>query len=354
MSHVCWCIWLGGIKAPNPAQLFVIAMGNKLMSSANRYISELLYGDFANYSEDRFSQIFSATFNNSVQFQNAFLDYIGVKKKGELTAETQFACWVNNEISKLDILIKENGKPIIVIESKIEAPLTKKQLQQYNNISKINQCLKICFVKYYQNESKLSRKWRVLYWRNFYSYLTVKKTLLDDIIALNFIYALEDFEMEHPANIKEMDIRKLVQVLYVIRNREKPEMGDIGNVFRTMNHVQNMLEDIFRKAAKRTILTKRVGKNFRAKMKISYWQEEEKSDHLIYFCCYTKLSKPYNKYDHIGVGLFLHKNERDYDLEAYVQEVGTKNLKLFTYPKQDVNCLEFEDKAIKFWESKLK
>ena len=138
--------------------------------------------------------------------------------------------------------------------------------------------------------------------------------------------------------------------------QESRGLGDVykRQVFRTMNHVQNMLEDIFRKAAKRTILTKRVGKNFRAKMKISYWHEEEKSDHLIYFCCYTKLSKPYNKYDHIGVGLFLYKNERDYDLAAYVQEVGTKNMKLFTYPKQDVNCLEFEDKAIKFWESKLK
>lgn len=113
------------------------------------YLAEVLKGNYGNYSEDRLSQIFSATFNNSTFFKRAFLHTISITKIPEfnkLISKTQMNFGSSNEDARIDIIIYKDNRPFIIIENKVESPLTKSQIIKYNKIKQLNKCKKVALV----------------------------------------------------------------------------------------------------------------------------------------------------------------------------------------------------------------
>lgn len=320
------------------------------------YLTEALYGNYTMEGEDRISQIFSASFNHSVIFQRAVMQFFNLSFQAELHSDTQITYTVNDRPAKLDILIKKSNSNLIVVENKIDAPLTKQQLSKYDKVSAIKKCKKYCFVKHYKTISEISKTWNICYWGDFYIRLVSLEE--KDFVTNNFIAILKKYDMERPSVIKKTDLKNLSKAFHSIRYENRPHFNYNQPIFEAVVDFKKILEDIFRKAAKHDIILKRTGKTFRPSMHFSYWWEDvdiKKGKELLWIGCQAKMVKPHNKIDRFGAALLLYNKSEKYDIVAYVGNAGDSwDDDMYYFPKKDLNCLEFEHEAIKYWSRKLK
>jgi hypothetical protein len=324
------------------------------MTATGSYLKESLHGDYAMGSEDRLSQIFSASFNHSDVFRKAVFQFLNISTKLPSKSVTQNHHLSRGESAKLDILLSSSSADCIVIENKINAPLTNHQLKKYDHITKTKHCQKYCFVKHYKIVAEVLGGWRIRYWGDFYiSLLTLKEI---DFVTANFIEILKEYGMERPHLIKKTDLKALSRALHIIRFKDKPMLTFNGPTFETIVTFKMFLEDVFRKAAKEPILKKKAGKSFRPNMRVSWWYEEKKKGkEWLWIGCGVKLQKAYNEIKSFGAALILYDKENKYDAIVYVEGTdGNWCLPIEYYPKKDINCLEFEKMALKYWSKKLK
>jgi hypothetical protein len=239
------------------------------------YFSEALDGGYKYGSEDRLSQIFSASFNYSKVFRQGVSGFFKLGRLGQAASVTQRQYRVRKGRAKLDILLhNQKGEPLAAIENKIEAPLKRKQLKKYNSIDEIKGCPKICFVKYYKGKSDLQNQWDIRYWGDFYLHLVSMKAR--DEFTDHFMATLKEYGMERPSEIKKAELIMLARALHSIRFLDKPFISNSGPTFETLVTLERFLEDLFRKAAKDQILQDRAGKKFRPNMKVSWWYIKKK------------------------------------------------------------------------------
>lgn len=317
------------------------------------YLTEALYGNYNFLGENRLSQAFSSSYNHSVLFQKAVMDFFDLKFQRSLKSETQYAFPKYKNPALIDILIFNRNRTHIVIENKIDAPLTRHQLHKYDKITEIRRCKKICFVKHYKSVVELKDNWSVRYWGDFYIHLEMLKE--KDFVIANFIELLKEYGMERPSVILKKDLKSLATTLKKIRFDNKPDFIVKSSEFETMLAFKLMMEDVFRKAAKETVLTKRAGKTFRAKMSFSWWYDKNKKvKEWLWFGCQTTLKKEYKGIKNFGAALLLYDENEKYDVVAYISEQSGDWIDYKCYPKKDLNCLDFESMAIKFWKLKLK
>jgi hypothetical protein len=317
------------------------------------YLSEVLYGNYPTYSEDRLSQIFSATFNHSAEFRRTVATFLTTNPLKNATASTQVFYPVGQEGAQIDILLSSRKKARIVIENKIDAQLTHGQLKKYDRISDLNHCNKYCFVKHYQKIARFPTWWNILYWGDFYVSLKAQKNL--DFLSHNFINILEEYGMDRPEKIAKNDIQTLASALYQIRYKDKPNFAYSDPIFENLVILKKFMEDTFRRASKEPILLKRAGKAFRAKFRVSWWYEEKKKGkEWLWIGCEVTLRKQYNNIDAFGAALLLYDKQKKYKLLAYVNRKDKEDWEEEHYRRREINCSEFENMAIKFWIKKLK
>ncbi|MBE0569911.1 MAG: PD-(D/E)XK nuclease family protein, partial [Ignavibacteriaceae bacterium] len=291
------------------------------------YLEEILQGNYSNYNEDRLSQIFSASFNESNLFRQSFLKTIDIKpvRTGELYSKTQINYGSLNEDSRIDIIIYRKRSPFIIIENKVDSPLGISQLKKYYKIKELARTKKIALVKYYFQSFDQIYPWKIYHWSEFYlvlrNLLDKPKLKRDDkSIISNFVKHLELMRMARVNKISAMELRDLAIVLNKIKMSDKPHTAlSNKNIFDTGLNLISVLEDIIELTRQEKVIANRIGKNFRAAPYLSWWYGDDDLNVTglsITVDLMVKRSK--NKIKSIGTGIFFYNNSpKRYFISTY-------------------------------------
>jgi hypothetical protein len=121
--------------------------------------------------ENRLSEVFSASFNNSKMFQKLFLSFIGHPFTNNLRSLTQKNFKVGDRNVYIDVcIIDAKGKTVIIIENKIGSSLEQRQLKTYNKVDQLNHAKKIALVKHYFEPLPNGLGWRVCHWTDLHEF----------------------------------------------------------------------------------------------------------------------------------------------------------------------------------------
>jgi len=325
------------------------------------YIKEILTGDYSNYCEDRLSQLFSASFNNSEIFKKIFFNVIKEEYKsgGKYSSRTQKYYSPQNENARIDIIIDLNERPIIIIENKVESSLTSHQLEKYNTIQELRGCSKYAIVKHYFENIAKNAGWTIYHWADFYVELKKKhnnhiSNQSDNFIISNFIEHLELMQMTRVNIISQKKLMDFSGVLKQIRNEKKPSVALAQkNFFETGNQITAMLEEIVNRVRQEDVLITKIGTSFRYTPRLNWWYEDEKHipDHRdigIYVFLPVKNSK--NEIACLGTGIFFYnKNPKKYTISIYASDKNEEWKQNVTYKKRDLIFEDYAKQVISNW-----
>ena len=319
------------------------------------YLSELIYGDYANSSEDRLSQIFSASFNHSPVFQKAILRLMELSCRPHYSSETQDVYDVGGEKCKIDISLKFKNKPHVIIENKIDAPLFARQLRTYNRIQALQNVKKFSIVKAYKPEEDYPSNWQIIHWHDIHELL--KRECSDDFICRNFIEILEEHNMMVPKRITRAELRGLAEGLHYIRESRQPSFALSGNVFETIIKYKAMLNEIWSMAKRDDIIRRRVGKNFRCAPGVSSWTDGDIPRGGRWFLCLwwnVRLLSKRKGIRFIDTGIYLRKRKGLFDITAGVRDNSGTWIEHVNYRKKDLVFADYAKQVISFWRRKLR
>lgn len=320
------------------------------------FIYELVAGRHAEYNEDRLTQIFTALFNKSSGFRQIACEFLEIKDEDNLKAETQPYYKTGKDVGRLDIRIKRNNRIIMIIENKINALLTKKQLDKYdNNLRGIRACPRAVITKWYPDID--CGKWKKYRWSEFYECCINKSNNLsktDSFLLDEFLKYLEELGMKKVSIISKKKLRDVADVLYHIRSEAKP-MVSLGNkqVFETLSNYFKILDDIVDAIKQDNLFKKTIGKNFRFCPWIgSYWEKDEIPRKDLFICYEIKLKKSLNNISKIGTGIRFDSNKKGrYNIITYCSNKNNNFIKEKQY--KEINSA-FIDEAIDFWRKEFK
>lgn len=313
-----------------------------------KYLLEVIDGRYDLWEENRLSQIFCATFNNSRKFQKIFFELIGYHHIGEFHAETKK--------ENMDIWIYANNrrKPKIVIENKIEAELTPGQLRKYNKNDKVKNAKKIALVKFYFPFEK-TLGWKIIHWVDLYGLLikNSKPKKLEEIDAFligNLLNYLEVLQMSRIYEIKKEDLKSLTKAVWFLGHVSNKGIISLKNpIFKTADDYINMIESVIELTRNEPFFKKRIGKNFQFTPYIG-WNQENEGEKTPWIGVEITLSNKHKSIKHIGTGINFIKRKDGYRYDImtyaadkdynYIQEkpYGNNDLKFEIYSKQVILC----------------
>lgn len=323
------------------------------------YLKEVLTGEYSNYNEDRLSQICCASFNHSHLFKKMFLHTINLDSKSisELIAKTQISYGLAKEDARIDIIIYKNSKPFIVIENKVDAPLTSWQLEKYDKIREFNRCKKVVIVKHYF-DSIVRSQWKIYHWADLYSAFTKAinagiNNPIDNFVISNFVEHLELMNMSRVNRISKSELLGFSQAINNLRFERYPYVSlTKRNIFDTGGQLLSTLEEIIDLVRQEQILTKSIGGNFRFSPKISSWYQEEKmKQHNFSIIVEISVPKTKNKVKYLGTGFFFFNDyPKKYDIMTYAKPKGGREfIEDMYYPKKDLITDQYAKEVISYW-----
>ena len=261
----------------------------------DKYLLEALKDRYGHGTEDRLTQLFAASFNQSEAFRLLVGDFFGQKYLANARCSTQQFYLAGKARAILDIVLHDTeGRPLVLIENKVNIDIEKRQPQLYNRIEGLQDCRKrYCFINGYISEPAMAG-WQVRYWRDFYQRLIATRGT--DEITDNFLSILEDYSMAKPYRIAAGHLKALAKALNALRYKERPSFEYKSPGFETLGTLKNFLEDLFARASTKATLQKRAGKRFRPRMCVQYWWEEKKPEgyQRLLLGCEARLAKPRN------------------------------------------------------------
>lgn len=322
--------------------------------------------------ENRLSQIFSATFNNSVQFQNKFFDFIDYHKKSKVKpfAVTQDKQSIRNKIFYIDIIIyninKKTKEPLITIENKVGSKLYKTQLINYNKIEELENTTKLAIAKHvYDRYKYINIGWEIFRWSDFHNFLFTKVfSGIDDFLIKNFLHYLEVNQLAIEHEIKKNELDDLTLAMHQLRNQDKaPTYHNIytePSFYMTIKKYIDMLYEIFNEAKINTTISKRI--NFRQfRPFIGYYESksnEDRDDLWVGMEFTLKIRVKRNDVKYIGTGItFLQGEVPSYEIITYAVKTdyyaGPGRLKS-KYRNNDLIYEKYSKQVIRNWSKWLK
>lgn len=329
------------------------------------YLKEILTGNYSNYNEDRLSQIFSASFNNSILFKRLFFSTARVKHKSltNYSSQTQINYSLKEEEARIDIIIYYKDKPVLIIENKVDAPLTMNQIRKYSRISELSKCRKIAIVKHYFESFSRSYGWEILHWVDFYVLFKRKyergiSNKIDHYIISNFLEHLELMNMARVNKISKGDLINFSNAIHKIRTDGKPSISLVNkNVFETGTQLLSFMEEIIDLAHQDPKLVKSVGRNFRFSPRLEYWYlgEVSKNNNLMLVVSIT-LKKPIKNVKTLGTGFFFYnKTPNKYATITFANDSnGGDFIREKEYLKKEIVFDEYAKHVISTWKSWIK
>jgi hypothetical protein len=147
--------------------------------------------------------------------------FIGCKKgAGHFRASTQQQYAIRGASCRADILIGKPGyQPSIVVENKIDSPLTPHQLKTYSRVSDFCNARKIALVKHYFEMERV-REWTILHWADFHSTLVVSRqggAAIDSFVVGEFVELLKELGMARALVIERKRLQELARLMKTVR-----------------------------------------------------------------------------------------------------------------------------------------
>jgi len=277
------------------------------------FVLELADKDYPSFSEDRLTQIFSASFNNSKEFRKIFLNLIGVGTRQDLRSETQ----KQYGDSKLDVLILKENKPYIVIENKVDSTVYASQLRKYNSIKAVKNAKKVLIVKHLPDR-KIPKQWKVIHWVDLYmelSKLLENRDLpeIDKFICSNFASYLKEMGMYIPPKISKKDFYEMCEFIKRIRKDGQFELSinkvAIESLLTFVLYIQEITKIVFKEKEYNDI-KKKIARGrcpTRQYIRINYLDDEANNKHFNIFIGSQFINlKNFNKdIWWIGAGVFI-------------------------------------------------
>lgn len=316
------------------------------------YLCESLRGDHDFGSENRLTQVFSAAFNVSTKFRQYFLAFVHHKPLYGATAETQIS-FLQREQRRPDICIRTARTIKVVIENKVDSPLTVRQLRSYSGINGLRHARKIAMVKHFFEPFSTVKDWSIYHWGDFYRFLEarirhIQPDQTDYFIIRNFLNYLETVGMKTPTRITKAELQMLAKAIFQLRNSKSPSFSLKKPVFEIANKYVDMLESVVNllRTEKAKTVRSRLGKAYRFNPSISNWYVDDSEKKHMRVCLSTeiRLKKKIHGRRLIATGLFFNnKSPTQYEFITYAQKDGpefgperryrTKDLILDNYAK---------------------
>ena len=117
--------------------------------------------------------MFVSCFNHSPKFRTCFSKFINHPLAPHATASPQRS-FLKGTPKRPDVCISYGKSIKVVLENKIEAPLTAGQLKTYSSIKELSGAKKIAMVKHYFEAPAHPKGWRILHWSDFCRFLEGK------------------------------------------------------------------------------------------------------------------------------------------------------------------------------------
>ncbi len=323
------------------------------------YLEGALAGGYSEYSEDRLSQIFCTSFNHSGRFRKIFLDTVNIDSKSYdiLFAQTQIGYEVGKEDARIDIIIYKNSKPYVVIENKVDAPLTNKQLNKYDKVRGLERCKKLAIVKHYF-DSIFQGQWKIYHWADLYSaykraFVSGISNQLDKFVISNFIEYLEMMNMSRVHQISKSELIGFSQAIHNLRFEKSPYVSlTKKNIFEMGGQLLSVLEEIIDLVRQEPILTKSIGGKFRFSPVIGSWWQDEKTGYLN-FSIHVQISVPKtkNKVKYLGTGFFFYNDyPKKYAVMTYAKpKNGIDFIEETYFSKKDLIVDKYAKEVISNW-----
>ena len=321
------------------------------------FILDAVKGSHAEQSEDRLTQVFCACFNSSRRFRQLFLQFIGYKGgAGTFRARTQEQYAIRGASCRADILIGRPGyQPSIVVENKIDSPLTPRQLRTYNRVSDFHDACKIALVKHYF-EMEQVRGWTILHWADFHSALLVAQPVgapLDSFVLREFVEFLEELGMARALVIKRERLRELARFMKTVREPKLYHHLSSVTPFETATDYLGMLEEIVTQMHEEPLFRKRLGKRARFSPWLSWWCEDDHGKKLHpWLGVEIRLRKAYKGVARIATALLFDSERGSFTVQTYTSD-ESGNFVSWVVHKGDLRFESFAKRVIMFWKEQL-
>jgi hypothetical protein len=326
------------------------------------YLIEAVQKDYEPKDENRLSQVFSATFNNSEKFRKLFLKFIEYPIANNLRSLTQKSFKINGKDARIDLCIVDaKDKPLIIVENKIESHLGLNQLKKYNRIKQLVKTKKVALVKHHFAPFADNLGWKICHWTDLHGYFskfvkTIGRQPIDKFIIENFLDYLEELRMSQVRIIKGDDLKELAKAIHKIRNANAPYYHLYRPVFQVANDYVNMLGQIVNLARQEEIITKRIRSNFRFSPWIgNWWEANDQKKGNVFIGIEIRLSRKFKDIFSIGTGLHLNDQLEQYcAVTTYTFSRDNTYLHETEYKAKNLVFEKYADQVINSWKKWLK
>jgi hypothetical protein len=320
-------------------------------------ILDAIKGSHGEQSEDRLTQVFCACFNNSHRFRQLFLKFISQKGgAGTFRATTQEQYAIRGASCRADILIgKPGNQPSIVVENKIDSPLTPHQLRTYNRIPQFHPARKIALVKHYFEMEQVPG-WDILHWADFHSTLKLSRpavTPIDAFIVSEFVELLEELGMARALVIERKRLGELARFMKTLRGPKLHHPLGSETPFETATAYLGMVEDIVNQMHEEPLFRKRLGKKVRFSPRLTWWSEDDqgKKRHPL-LGVEIELRKPYKGIAVIATAILFQSNRGTFTVQTYALSEW-RDFLFQIFHRGDLRFESYAKKVIAFWKDQL-
>jgi hypothetical protein len=287
------------------------------------YLSEAIKGKYHEGEENRLTQVFAASFNQSAIFRKKVCELCDIAFENSLRMVTQS----RGEEGQIDILLISGKRAILGIENKIDAPLDIKQLQQYERDHGFMPSEVLAIVKRLPSNLDDFGNYRIKKWSALYDALNrllegggVDIDSRDGFVLGEFKKHLEDINMARVTQIKRGHLRKLADAVDAIANRKREAVSlkDV-DFFAVASDFRFVLEDLVAEvnSPNHRDLVEAVGKGTRFNPFLSNCLEDELyAGTMISVDIYLKKEKP-SSINSLEAGIYFPvQKEGEYQIFA--------------------------------------
>lgn len=208
------------------------------------YLVEALKFNVPAFHEDRLTQIVAATFNESKLFQRVFLKFLGVPYRPGLVAKTQVA----NETapSRPDLVIFDNDRMFILVESKVDARSDKDQLRRHAKLRAVHNFL---IARDPVTNNRIDRNFRKISWFEFFGHLQRNQNSdlspIDGFLIQKLLSFGKECKMLLPDRITKEDFESASVLFTQVRLLNSPSYSfERRNPFQSLDLISQFLERV--------------------------------------------------------------------------------------------------------------
>jgi len=231
---------------------------------SNDFLWTAIKGHYSPENEDRLTQVFVACFNHSGLFRKTVFRFFGYKYLGGARAVSQRQS--NDANGRLDVVVvDENDRELFIIENKIDAVLTGKQLGRYKKAGHRNV---IAIARKYPKLDANLAQYYIYRWSDFYVALEAgiqNASGSERLLGGAFLGYLRELNMSGLKKITKNQLVDACKAISIIGAPGKYQARTLSKVnpFFVFSELSRYFEYVYHEAHNDPLMRKRFGKNFR-------------------------------------------------------------------------------------------